>query len=261
MSVLNEKEWKLSQQAQEFFVYATLGIIPEELFEHSTYADTLSKIKGFKNVIINYQVYCIFMCAKAAYNDLSRTLRYRDEYKSSNKNKDALTKKEKKLNCICAELTKTIYNNNNIISDTETLFNVFVDEQGNYSYCVKELFSCLKEDEKEKFHFGQVQKWVNMTLKYLHLLGIVENTNGLHIPIDSYIMKALSDEGVKFPKQNGGWDKYSENNSVKWSRLDREQYEKIAKGYKDIELSNGPLTWEHFAWINQSEKEKGISFN
>lgn len=260
MSTKNENEWKLNQQAQEFFVYATLGIIPEKMFENSTHSDILSKIKGFENEKVNYKVYCIFMCTKAAYNDLSRTLRYKEEYKSDSKDKKALNEKEQILNRICAELTKTIYNNGSITSNPENLFDVLVDEQGNYSKCVNDLFVCLKEDEKDnsKFHFGQVQKWINMTLKYLYLLGIVENDDELHIPIDSYIIKALSDKGVKFLKQNGDMKEYSDINSVKWSRLNRQEYESIVEGYQNTRLENGPINWEHTAWIKQSEKEKRI---
>ena len=252
--------WKLGEQAQEFFVYATLGIIPEKMFKNSSHTDILSKIKGFENEDVNYKVYCIFMCTKAAYNDLSRTLRYEEKYKSNSKDKNALKEKEQKLNCICAELTKTIYNNDGILSNPEKLFNVLVDKEGNYRNCVNDLFVCLKEDEKDnlKFHFGQVQKWINMTLKYLYLLGIVENDNELHIPIDSYIMKALSDKGVKFPKQNGDMKEYSDINSVKWSRLNRHEYESIVEGYQNTILEDDPINWEHTAWIKQSEKEKGF---
>ena len=63
MSVLNEKEWKLSQQAQEFFVYATLGIIPEELF------DRLKKHLGEEGLIV-LTTMGMFMIANNYFNDI-----------------------------------------------------------------------------------------------------------------------------------------------------------------------------------------------
>lgn len=249
MSTKNENEWKLNQQAQEFFVYTTLGIVPQEIFNTGNYAKMISNYECLNNTDVNYKVYCIFMCTKAAYNDLSRTLRYKEEYKSNSKDKNALNKKEQILNRICAELTKKIYNNGSITSNPENLFDVLVDKQGKYSDCVNDLFVCLKEDEKDnlKFHFGQVQKWINMTLKYLYLLGIVENDNKLHIPIDNYIINAFKQNDIFVPRKA-------------WSRFDNTDYYDQYKSYMD-KLDEPYIDWEHKTWIEQAEKEKGIKFN
>ena len=189
------------------------------------------------------------MCTKAAYNDLSRTLRYEEKYKSDSKDKKALNEKEQILNRICAELTKKIYNNGSITSNPENLFDVLVDKQGKYSDCVNDLFVCLKEDEKDnlKFHFGQVQKWINMTLKYLYLLGIVENDNKLHIPIDNYIINAFKQNDIFVPRKA-------------WSRFDNTDYYDQYKSYMD-KLDEPYIDWEHKTWIEQAEKGKGIKFN
>ena len=267
MSIL-EDNWNLEQQAQEFFVYTTLGIVPKKIFKDGNYNKTLSQYNcldniDINNIDINYKVYCIFKCARAAYNDLSRTLRYQEAYKSSSKNKKALEEKENKINCVCATLTRAIYNDGNTFADAEELFKELV-EGDNPQECLSDLFKCLSEDKKtnQKFHFGQVQKWVNMTLKYLYLLGIVkdeDDVKALHIPIDSYIMKALTENEIKFPKQSGDYGSYSDSNSVKWSRLNEDEYKKIVEEYrKTSSIGKNPIMWEHNAWIKQAEKEKGI---
>lgn len=54
---------------------------------------------------------------------------------------------------------------------------------------------------KSIFTYGNAQKWLNMALKYLWLLGALLNDikeNRLHTPIDSYILQ----EAVEF---KGGW--------------------------------------------------------
>ena len=249
MSILDEK-WELSQQAQEFFVYATLGIVPKEIFNKGNYVEIISEFECFKRNEVNYTVYCIFKCARAAYNDLCRTLRYDAKYKSDSKDKKALKEKEKIINCICATLTKAIYNDGNIVANAEKLFNVF-NVNGNNKKLMSALLKCLSVDKKTKqrFHFGQVQKWVNMTLKYLYLLGIVKDDKDikvLQIPVDSYILKALSEESGIKQKTNSAW-----------SRFDSEDYYNIYDDYKDT-IDKPYIHWEHDAWIKQAEKEKEV---
>ena len=51
----------------------------------------------------------------------------------------------------------------------------------------------------KSFTFGQSQKWVNMTLKYLLVMNVegIERIAGfLHVPIDSYILKTAKKEGL-----------------------------------------------------------------
>lgn len=247
MSIL-ENNWNLSQQAQEFFVYTTLGIVPKEIFNTGNYNKMISDYKCLNNADDNYKVYCIYKCARTAYNDLSRTLRYDIKYKSSSKDKDALAHKENTINNICAKLTNAIYNDGNIAVDTESLFNVFV-ENGNNNECIADLLHLLTVDDKtnQKFHFGQVQKWVNMTLKYLYLLGIIHDNSKLHIPIDNYIINAFKQNDIYVP-------------SKAWSRFDDTDYYNQYKSYME-RLDEPYIDWEHKTWIEQAEKEKGIKIN
>ena len=62
-----------------------------------------------------------------------------------------------------------------------------------------------------KVSFGQAQKWINMSLKYLYALGesrvpnISTNFNYFHIPIDNIIQERLKSLGVK--RINGSWSR------------------------------------------------------
>lgn len=83
-----------------------------------------------------------------------------------------------------------------------------------------------------------------MTLKYLYLLGIVNDNSKLQIPIDSYIMKALNQQDVPVP-------------NTAWSRFDYKEYENLCNLYKD-KIDMPYIEWEHDAWIIQAEKENGV---
>lgn len=62
----------------------------------------------------------------------------------------------------------------------------------------------------EKLTFGQIQKWLNMSIKYLYTLkqlGLddvddyyVNNTNKFHAPLDSLILKSVNRENLCWSK-------------------------------------------------------------
>lgn len=239
----------VKKQAWEFFVYATLGIVPEALFnehieEYRTY---------FKQVFLfdlnDYYDYQKHMCSQKAYLDLSRTLDYKDAVKE--RKKEAFKRAQYGLitNNIDRrenlELCKVVKNN----ADASQLFN--------------------------RFDFGQAQKWVNMTMKYMSLLGIVENESEIHIPIDSYILEALWDERdlkIYIPKsekldKNG--NKYFNEDKYMHHRSDYKYSNEKVKPWSqwlvdDYILFNDNLpetynaAWEHKNWIKISEKRKQI---
>ena len=103
------------------------------------------------------------------------------------------------------------------------------------------------------FTYGNAQKWVNMTMKYVliiyaifskynkHLFPNIKNTvSSLHVPIDSYIIDV-----IKLP------------NTVKtWSNWDEKTYIEV-QGYikkKSDDAGNDPIIWEGDAWIEQAIK-------
>ena len=273
----------VKEQAWEFFVYANLSIVPKKIFKQFDYNSYIG-IK--KKEAWEYDEYRIFMCAKAAYKDLCRTLTYIANYKDKkDSKKEDLKKKESAINNICFELTKKIYkyyNNGSINNiEPEKLFSVFITKYG----IIKENFELLSYLEKpkdgfDKFYFGQAQKWVNMTLKYLYLLGLIDSDDNLPIPIDSYIIDAtweIENFSLPLPLK----DKESTNRKYKynkpsdyvvaWSKWtnklinkkDKGEYDLLQEKIEKIVKSDGknyktPLDWEHENWIRIAEKRKGI---
>lgn len=95
--------------------------------------------------------------------------------------------------------------------------------------------------------YGILQKWVNMTYKYLiivcELNGDAKTKNALlekyEIPIDSNILKAVGD------------------NNTKWSKIDEESYKEIKEALeKKVEdCQDDKFLWENKNWIKQAYKE------
>lgn len=119
---------------------------------------------------------------------------------------------------------------------------------------------CLNENEPF-FTYGNAQKWVNMTMKYLWLLGLLDNTvdcERLYIPIDSFIIDAMwSDQNVNLPlrPENGDRSKtYAKpsDHVLGWSQWDDKMYE----DFRSTLPEKYSLCWENDAWIEQAEKRK-----
>lgn len=119
---------------------------------------------------------------------------------------------------------------------------------------------CLNENEPF-FTYGNAQKWVNMTMKYLWLLGLLDNTvdcERLHIPIDSFIIDAMwSDQNVNLPLRPENEDRsktYAKpsDHVLGWSQWDDIMYGAFRSGLPE----KYSLCWENDAWIEQAEKRK-----
>lgn len=107
------------------------------------------------------------------------------------------------------------------------------------------------EKHRIELTYGQAQKWVNMTIKYLYMLN--EHTfdnifEFLHIPIDNYIFKAVKEKlGIDKPKNP-------------WSKLDETEYlnyqNDIRKKLKEEENYISPLDWEFKIWLDKAQEVK-----
>ena len=112
------------------------------------------------------------------------------------------------------------------------------------------IIDCYDNQTIAEITYGQAQKWVNMTMKYLCVLyeGQCDWLNKiysfLHIPIDSIIL-----DKAKKEFQN----EFSVNNTP-WSQLSREEYitiqNKLRAVIKDVTL----MDWEFTAWNNPENK-------
>lgn len=146
--------------------------------------------------------------------------------------------------------------------------------------------------DNSAFTYGNAQKWLNMTIKYLFIVNSVmemlgtsgdfcefygdkfENFEGyFHVPIDSYIIESLWDNKdtveetskwlhiykEKTPKRNKGTlGAYSTEKYKVWSRFEEEDYRK-AKKHIDGKISKegvSPMRWENEKWIGVAKQKE-----
>ena len=116
------------------------------------------------------------------------------------------------------------------------------------------------------FTYGQAQKWVNMTLKNMLIMGVWDDLEAvapyMHIPLDSYIFSAAM-QAEDRPVYDGSAVKGLgiERPEAPWSNLDNRN-----RAYSDYqnrvrEKTRGqrlsPIEWEGPAWIAQAKAENG----
>ena len=186
--------------------------------------------------IKNFYRICVFgteknnekAAANRAYRDMCRTIRFEKGVSQTVKD-DCRTR--------VIELIETEIKECNSI-DTIEKYDKFHD-----SLCLR-IIDCYDNQTIAEITYGQAQKWVNMTMKYLCVLyeGQCDWLNKiysfLHIPIDSIILDKAKKE---FPND------FSVNNTP-WSQLSREEYitiqNKLRAVIKDVAL----IDWEFKAW-------------
>ena len=109
------------------------------------------------------------------------------------------------------------------------------------------------------FTYGNAQKWLNMALKYLWLLGDLPNDikeERLHAPIDSYILQKLrnlNEEGVTCSADTF----YYKENS--WSKIsDYDDYFDLQKVIRVMAKQGGKtvIEQENEAWIEMAIERK-----
>lgn len=240
---------ELNQEAIDFLLYSYFGIRNDE---------------DEKSVALK--------CAQRAYLDLNRTLEYNKELKKD-KGIDAqsgeLCRGQFK-NIICEVIVSQIYKR--ILNNCKN----FEDEHENICKLTIKLADGFKfkshEDSSNysilstEFKYGQAQKWLNMTLKYMWLLGLWKDkldALNLHVPVDSYILRAVSEQNEKkkneekvlIPRKDGKNSyKYSESCTKPWSEWHWEEIEKYKKFQE--KLGENRKKWEGKAWIDIAEKKK-----
>ena len=209
----------------------------------------------------------IMACAERAYLDLSRTIKYTystSEIEAGKKSVDENERNEMKAYSKWKESYKAYINrkitdevlgllNGKSINDKwyKKILKFIVEDNGEK---VKRRLSAEKQKAltgisllENPLSYGQSQKWVNMTIKNLLIMGIIptddnEMLKEVHIPLDSYIFKRAKEElKIGAPK-------------TVWSQLNDEEYYNYQK--KISEVKEIPIAWEGDAWINQAKAEK-----
>lgn len=216
-----------------------------------------------------------YICAKRAYLDLARTVRYTyssskleemKSKKSSEEDKDKATNfidsKNKLIENICENILSLVKTEKGEISFENSDFDEWheVKCEEIINFMNNSIDKSNTKILKEKFTVGQAQKWVNMTLKYLWLLNALPTgvkPEYLHVPIDSYIIKIAYSKKVTFKYALG----LEEKRKKSWSKLPKyEKYFKIQKEIREAIKTNTtnetiPIKWESLAWIEVAEKQ------
>lgn len=235
------------QTLGNFLIYSYFGIVPENVFKDS------EKICGIYGD--DYDEYRRKRAIMVAYRDATNQGAY-----------NALFTKELENRNILIENSNTAQNESAkyLLKQIGKLSSTADHEEWHRETC-KELVQKYKDsgvnDNGTFFTYGNAQKWVNMTMKYLWMLELLPdnlNVEEVHIPIDSFIIDAMwSDQNVNLPlrPENGDRSKtYAKpsDHVLGWSQWDDIMYGAFRSGLPE----KYSLCWENDAWIEQAEKRK-----
>lgn len=208
-----------------------------------------------QNLIADFYRVCLFGtkdpdiedAAKRAYRDLCRTLKL-------NKGENGISHRDNVISEIIELRIK------------EKLMNSVCMSQGDYDefhHALCEEIIGYYSNEKSyvsDFYYGQAQKWINMTMKYLCVIGeerypwLNRLYPFLHIPIDSVILgKIIGDFEIESVAVKG---KRVLLKNLSWSRIDKDTYDAIQNVLREkIGENEIPIVWEFKAWNNPKENE------
>ena len=171
------------------------------------------------------------LSANRAYRDFCRTLRSKDDSTSLQK---------------ARRLAQGI-----LISETKRMLDKNIEDQKNFDAWHKKTCQKIKSTYLSMgllMTFGQAQKWVNMTLKYLCVFGLPEIGNAdtlFHAPIDSYVFDVAERTLQINPPCKA------------WSKLD--DYALYIAHQNSIREKSQlpPLHWEIRAWNEEASSKSG----
>ena len=168
--------------------------------------------------------------AHSAYLDLNRTIDFRQTEAITDRIKGDL--RNEAANMIMSDI-KNLLNNPNVDS--------VVFDEWHDSLC-KRIISTYGA-RQVCFHYGQAQKWINMTMKYFCVLNLSEANrivHLMHLPIDSNVFERADDLlSINYP-------------SFRWSRMTEGQYKGYLASIRDAlskqTPSFAPMIWEFKNW-------------
>lgn len=198
-------------------------------------------------------------CAYRAYLDLARTVKYAYSSTELEKAKVGTAKhafidiRNKRIEYICLKLIKSIESYPNHSGDFDAW------HKSECAQIIDHMNAPYGDGKKgflkARFTYGQAQKWVNMTLKYLWLLDMLPNGLSeaeLHVPVDSFILEKLQEKNVDEIKKDGDTYKYK---GKSWSQLDDyDVYLDIQTKIGQIAGKTFPIEWEGSAWMDIAKK-------
>lgn len=230
-----------SQQAlMDFLIYSYFKIIPKVIYGDSREPD--------------YSTYRIKKAIMKAYEDATNEGAYNTLFKKTieaGKLKQLKSASERARNDSAKFLFLQIQKLSALASNYEEWHKNTCEE-----LCKKYSEVCLNENEPF-FTYGNAQKWVNMTMKYLWLLDRLPEgltAKSLHVPIDSFILEKLREENVDEIRRDGDTYKYK---GKSWSQLDDyDVYLDIQTKIGQIAGKTFPIEWEGPVWIKVAQNRE-----
>lgn len=129
--------------------------------------------------------------------------------------------------------------------------------------------------ENTLFTYGNAQKWVNMTIKYICILDLLNHNHDyhdniekymkhFHVPIDNYILQygknhniEIHDGEIKKDDTIYKFKPENDENSYSWSKIPSyEIYKECEEKFHGLSLNGVPLDWEGPAWLEVAEERK-----
>lgn len=239
-----------SKEMNDFLWFSYFGITPSEA--------TADKDKAINK------------CIDRAYRDLNRTIKYTYSQSALDKKSDKTLTQDDRKKYIEAKqgLKKTLSGEiheaiNQLLNSSTCQF-----KEWHERICNKIIEKAKAENLevnvlKNNLTYGQAQKWVNMTLKYMWLMGLIEDSQKqLCVPIDNYILKVLYEDYNKEIKpfeirKDGDIYKVKQKNdktAYPWSKFPNASfYYGLDDKIKTIIGEEMPLDWENEVWLNASQ--------
>lgn len=207
-------------------------------------------------------------CIERAYRDLNRTIAFTysqsvlDKKSDQTLSQDARSKYIEAKQAFKSDLIKDI--KQEVTNLPEKLKEKGFREWHN-DLCVKIVKHNPDVDDlnvrvlKNNLSYGQAQKWVNMTLKYMWLMGLIEDQKQLCVPIDNYILRELYGKDMDSFEitEDGDTYKVKQKNgktAYPWSKFpDSGFYYGLDEEIKAIIGDKMPLAWENEVWLKSSQ--------
>lgn len=205
----------------------------------------------------------LFKCANRAYLDLNRTLKFQKVSEKDKENYKELQKQKSRFRKVISEII------------VDRIADLMGKEPENYNEWHKETCkkvidkakeyeqkNWLQKNGKDGFYYGQAQKWVNMTIKYMWVTGrwkdkLDKLMKDLHVPVDSYIIEGVWNrdgwedvlKGILVNgKEKSG--RFSSDKVVPWSKWDETQYKDFQVALRTkLKKEQTPFEWEEETWI------------
>lgn len=196
----DDRKMVVNKYLYDFLLYSYFGIESDDLEEAKNENDKDESAKKDKIIKI---------CTEKAYLDMCRTLKFADP--QIGKEEDQRKKLRDRICKVIIEGVKELLEADKEEFNEkheETCFAIIKQcKEYNCGISLKK----RSETSSEVFHYGQAQKWLNITLKYMWLLGLWNDEfekieSVLHFPVDSYIIDAIKDE-IKEDKEENIMDK------------------------------------------------------